>query len=274
MKKKKIIILIVLLITALIVAYLVFAKSVQNETLETNKTPEEVKQEVESIINVLVDQNVTKKELSKKIDKEVSELEIMQGNDSLLMKKPKNMDIEANKLSDYAKVQKEYASRVEQAIKNNLEITYTETEEVFDGRVVQHVDVLAYYYRLYVYDLSEITTRLLKYSGIDVQTLKNNKESEILLYKAKIKSMELMDDYLYNYENYEETKTFTMEYSEKSFSQIDITTLVMGINGALYTKTDLSKPENIEAQKKRVNMYINNAISEGTLDTSNPLKLK
>ena len=261
-------------VVALIAIYIIFNKNSLSKSPETNKSPETVKQEVEDIINYLLDPEVKKEELIRKLGKKISGLEIMQGNDSYLRERPANGVITDNNLLEYQKRQEKYASHLEQAIKDNLEITYTKTEEVFDGRVVQHIEVLGYYYRLYIYDLSEITIRLLKYAGYDFQSLDSNTETEPLLYKSKIKGMEILNDYLQNYQNYEETKEFTVEYAGDSFSEIDITTLVMGINGSLYKKTDMSKKENINAQKKRIDKYREDAIELGTLDENNPLELK
>lgn len=273
--KKKYFWLLLIVIVLVIILFFVFSKK---ENKDDSTKPEDSLAKAEEKVNDMTDKMIqgelTSENLQDFIGDKVMSYKIIIGEDSLLRERTTS---KGGKLDDYEKAQDEYASRVEEYIKNNFEYKIDSTETSVEGNDIVTVTFKTYYYYAYLEDMGSIVWELLTYSGVDeYEDFAGNESNELKekKYKAKVKAMEILDNYLDNYINSYEylTENIITYHGNEESTYNSYESYLRALGGDKYEyKTNF--PE-LSTSDKRVSKYINEAKAKGILDVKNPLKLK
>jgi hypothetical protein len=201
---------------------------------------------------------------------------ILVGDNSSLRDSLNDKFITKYHLEKYKTIQTKYAEVVENTFLNDLNYKIIKSENLNNGGIQQTIEVVGFYYSLYETDLSELKIKIYELAGYSIDEIENNEKNEAAFYKAKVKAMEIMNDYVQDYENYNDKRTFTIEYDKNGNlrDSDEMVTLILNLKGMTYDNMNFSKEENVTAQKERIEKYISAAIADGTLDQNNPLSLK
>lgn len=266
---KKGILLIFLVVVIIGVVFLVTSNKKENVN-PTN--PKEVKKEAEEVIKQVIDPDITSDEFESSTGLTNADINIIVGKDSYLKTALSKNVMEKYKLSQYEKEQNEYADAVESVYLKNLNYTMGDTFTDEGGEITQVIEVVGFYYELYITDLMELQQKLYIDSGYDLTAEEGNVENDVAYYKAKVKAMQLIDPYISEYENYGEKKEFTVTYvNGKPKNDDEMLTLVLNLRGMTYPNMDFSKQENIDAQNARIEKYISNGYKTGIIKKGNLL---
>lgn len=276
MKRKRFVIILALLV--LLISVIIISN---NKDKSKNKEPiinkEEYEQEVIDINNKMVtdlDMNDIKKMTNKKLNSRY----IMVGKESYLREKIVNGN-SFDEIDKYYEAQNKYANNVEKIIKENFEFEITESIETIDGFVDVKFTYKPYYYHWYLNDMGKLQDKLLEMSGYKESDFMSEKPSKKMVqdvFKAKIKALEIMNDYLENYRNDYEFFDDNIMYDSNNtkFSQPYIESYLLLADGSASTKFNFASAEFETEQNQRLNKYLAEASANGTLDKKNPLKLK
>lgn len=271
--KKKIALIFVFIVVALVVSIIYFHND--NKTDEgTLNSLENAEKDVSEFTKGIIETGMTEEEISDKVGQEVGSRNIMLGDDSYLNEKTTSRGINVD---EWEQAQKTYSANVEAKIKEMFSYNCDETLKSDDGSTIVRVTIKSYYYFTYLDDLDELTRLLLIKSGYkeDTDFAGNQSEkSKAEQYKAKIKAMEIMDNYLDNYDNYYEYKTTEIiTYPEQQSTNISYMQYLLDLIGYGYN-IDFGSEKYLNERSQRINKYINESIELGVLDPNNPLKLK
>lgn len=222
---------------------------------------EKTKQTSQDAVDSLMDSSMTPQKLKKKYGVNMGSEAILVGNNSILREKS---DLE-KKLTDYSKAQDYYASRVEKKVQDTFSYRLGDYLVADDGQnVIQKLYFKSYYLELYLMDLNRLQDMLLNRVGFDLYSIEGDltEENLKLMYKAKVKAMEIMDSYLDNYVNSQEEIEYDMIYSVKdkdSLGPLDYYSLVCNVSGIMYnvlTDITVEGSPNYVAQQARLEGYI------------------
>ena len=274
MKKKILIFLFLLIVAGLLVYQFVFNKE-DNKDSGTVKEAEATK-EVKDFTEKTFKEGQTIKDLEKISNGAVFSDDVLIGKDSYLREAP---NVNTEKMAKYLKAQKEYASRVEDYIKNNFDYKIEETVTSIEGIVTVSVVFKSYYYKQYLDELRLIEENLLKMINYKPNATYDGKPSqdanEVYL-KTKVKAMEILDDYLDDYKNDYEYFSSTIKYDPKSESDTKDSQMqyYSNLSGKNYPSLERTTDNYQKKINSRVSKIIETAKQNGTIDINNPLKLK
>lgn len=213
-------------------------------------------------VNDILDSSMTPEKLKDKYNVSVGSEAILVGNNSILREKS---SLE-KKLTDYAKAQEYYASRVEKKMQDTFSYRLGDYLVADEGKnVIQKLYFKSYYLELYLMDMNALQDMLLSRVGFSAY----DKEGDLtdddlrLMYKAKVKAMEIMDNYLDNYINSEEEIEYDMIYSVngKELGKLDYYSLVCNVSGIMYnvlTDITVEGSSNYILQQQRIQGYMAN----------------
>ena len=270
MKNKKILFIIVIAILIVIITFIVLNITKK----ENDKKPiNEEKQLSDNIkntenLNKALMENSKLSTLKKYVGTDISSDFVLVGDNSYLRLSPLESLIKKYDMENYLKAQKKYASKVENKIKNTFEYTIDNSLISVDGATVVPVTFKSYNYALYISDLQSLMNLLQDYlSQADKNKMLSNKEFlDITTYKLKVKSMEILDNYLNNYDNDEYvTREIIYEEGKIEESSSSILSYIYSIQGG--------NLENTENQKDRLTGYIEESINNNILFKEEILKL-
>lgn len=211
-------------------------------------------------VNDILDSSMTPEKLKDKYNVSVGSEAILVGNHSILREKS---SLE-KKLTDYAKAQDYYASRVEKKMQDTFSYRLGDYLVADEGKnVIQKLYFKSYYLELYLMDMNALQDMLLSRVGFSAY----DKEGDLtdddlrLMYKAKVKAMEIMDNYLDNYINSEEEIEYDMIYSVngKELGKLDYYSLVCNVSGIMYnvlTDITVEGSSNYILQQQRIQGYM------------------
>lgn len=243
----------------------------KNKKIEEIQTEEKTKNEINSLVNMLFDEKITKEKLGKAIGVLPSEANIFYGEDSFV----RSLNNNVSAISKYDTALDEYASDLENIIKSNFNLQMGDYIVSEDGAIVQRVNYRTYYYVDFIKDYSTLCNKILSYTDIDLDNIvekgaATKTESEII-YKVNVKALEIMSNYFEDYINKDETLSYELIYrkGEKEITN-EYFSLFMYLSGALYKECELDDSNRDE----RINNMIKNAIDDGSLDINNPYNLK
>lgn len=236
-----------------------------NEVIdEDNDIVSNHKGEVENIINkYFISTDTTSNGINSVMGKDydvITNYYIAVGKDSYMRYIPENID----NLDEYLKQQEIYSNRVESKYLDNI---YYSVAELDDGSLF--FKIKPWYFSQYAFDLSSLINQLLLMAGIDENLIETNyDEYSIYEYKARVKSLMILDNYLDNYNNKDEIIEFVFYYDGDTPRENQYYSLYLNLIGATseYFKNDIGK-------EKRVSEYLNDAIKSGLVDMSDPLGL-
>lgn len=292
MKKKIILICIAVLGIGLLIGgavLSVFAPSSEKKNpknpsgeLKDIQTEEVTKDEITKYIELLYSDDVTVEKVEKFTGSDVGSEMLFIGKDSYLREMPSKKIMNTYKLDEYREKQDIYVSNVEKLMRDNLDYQLGEYIVSEEGDIVQEFRYRTYYYQLYLGDLNEIMNRLMpnvftNYSEMLVRDL--TEEELAKMYQLKVKALEIMNDYINNYVNNNEVVSFDLIYKKDNNKILqDYFSLLMQLNGSFYQNVSFQTPEEeqtmISNRTTRVQEMIQTAISNQTLDMTNPLQLK
>ena len=292
MKKKIILICIAVLGIGLLIGGAVLSFSAPSSEKKNPKNPsgelkdiqtEEVtKDEITKYIELLYSDDVTVEKVEKFTGSDVGSEMLFIGKDSYLREMPSKKIMNTYKLDEYREKQDIYVSSVEKLMRDNLDYQLGEYIVSEEGDIVQEFRYRTYYYQLYLGDLNEIMNRLMpnvftNYSEMLVRDL--TEEELAKMYQLKVKALEIMNDYINNYVNNNEVVSFDLIYKKDNNKILqDYFSLLMQLNGSFYQNVSFQTLEEEQAmisnRTTRVQEMIQTAISNQTLDMTNPLQLK
>jgi len=275
MTKKKLIIITILVI---IVVLIIISKP--ND--EPKQNASENLQELEDVVtdlNASILEGISTETYTELTGKKAAPEFILIGEDSYLHQKIDSKLGKKYDVNDYEQQKNKYANNVEKAIADNLESKIDSVVTSEEGDVVVSITYTPYYYALYIHDLNILTMEIMKLAGYtyneeDFSNVSDKRKADY--YKAEVKAMEIMDSHLteyYNFYEHFETKII-FEDGDKEKAKAYIESYLLTLDGCLSESFDFNKKENEEKRVNFVKEYINIAISNGTLDKNNPLKLK
>lgn len=238
--------------------------------IEDVQTEEKTEEELNKLVDALFNDDTTKDYLSELTGVTVDNYYIFYGKDSYIRTLGSNI----SGLDQYKKRQKEYATTLEEKIKDNFNFEIKDYIISADGAIVQRLEYQTYYYNYFVQDYSYLTSELMKYTDVDLEAVEErnltNEEKE-KIYKIQIKALEIISNYFDNYQNDNEIKEYEIIYRKEATGIVnEYFSLFMNFNGCFYNNAQLNETN----REQRVKSYISEAISSGQLDTSNPYKLK
>lgn len=238
-----------------------YSSKEENDT--NNKEDDNVflthREEVESNIkNIFLSTNTTSKKINSIIgDSIMINNYIVLGEDSYLRSVP---DTEED-LTKYKGKQDIYAEKVETKYLNNTSYTIEEYGENLLFKIKP------WYFALYSSDLQSLTLKLMIMAGVDLNLVETNyNEYSVYEYKARIKSLIILDEYLDDYDNQDEILEFVFYYDGDVPSDNQYYSLYLNLVGVFSDSV-----ENDTNKEERVNTYLNTAISNGLVDEKNPL---
>ena len=250
--------------------------------LKDIQTEEVTKDEITKYIELLYSDDVTVEKVEKFTGSDVGSEMLFIGKDSYLREMPSKKIMNTYKLDEYREKQDIYVSNVEKLMRDNLDYQLGEYIVSEEGDIVQEFRYRTYYYQLYLGDLNEIMNRLMpnvftNYSEMLVRDL--TEEELAKMYQLKVKALEIMNDYINNYVNNNEVVSFDLIYKKDNNKILqDYFSLLMQLNGSFYQNVSFQTPEEeqtmISNRTTRVQEMIQTAISNQTLDMTNPLQLK
>ncbi len=260
MKNKKIYLIpiIVLFIIILVVVLMI--------TLTKKENKKELSQDevvINNIDKVILNKNTNSEAIFRLMETKVSTTYIMMGKGSFLRSTP---TVPEN-LNSYKKLQSEYVDKIEDII---LENSKYEITSIKDGNI--YFNITPWYYDMYVNDVMQLSSRLMKMKGVSNDPNENRNYS-IDEYKSRIKAMQIIDKKLDNYYNTEnEVIEFKMFFVDGKPWVNQYLSLYFNLAGVT-SKTAIMNQEAYEEEKVRIDGYINEAIKSGLLDKNNPYKL-
>lgn len=246
----------VLLIVCIIITML-FAKKEDKEPVPYDETA------VNNLVhNVFFNNKKTVDEINGAVGGGLIKSDVFIGKDGLLGYKPDSNKIK--NLNNYVKRQDVEKEKVEKKYLDNTTYeTYKDGENVI-------FEIKAWNFATYSEDLYALELELIKLDGYDINTFINyySDENEIIEYKARVKAMTIINDYLDFYNSQDMRKmTFIIE-NGKAYPG-DLFSLYMNFNGF----TSNFYKENSNTNNERVNRYIKDAIASNELDPKNPLAI-
>lgn len=262
----------IVIILCLIVLFgFIFFKS-ENDN---NQTKEYTSNEYENKVLNLNDKilsGITKEEIREMTGVNFDSRFILIGSDSYLRQSIKTK----SDISEYEESMNLYAGFVEEAIKNNFESNVEETITSVEGDVVVRILFKTYYYNLYLYDLDLIMSKILNSAGYDNKKPEDEKKYNLDEFKAKVKAMEILNDHLNEYQNNYEYFNTEIIFKNGNLSSRNsyIESYLLVIDGSLSKNIDFGNKDYLKQRENLVETYISSAISSGTYDENNPLKLK
>lgn len=241
----------------------------KNKKIEEIQTEEKTKEELNSLVGMLFDDNITKEKIGNAIGVIPDSANIFYGRDSFV----RSIGNDVKKNSEYEKAVDKYANELEAIIKKNFNFQIKEYIVSADGDIVQKVSYKTYYYVDFIKDYTLLCNELLNYTDIDLEKVVNNgatEEEKEIMYKVNVKALEIMSNYFEDYINENETLEYGLVYrkGEKEITN-EYFSLFMYFSGVLYEDSS----NNDDNRDLRIKKIINEAINEGTLNVNNPYKL-
>lgn len=270
MKKKILVIIVVIGIILLVggIILTVFTPSKSTSSPKKNQTTEEILQEkvnnsANQAFSDLFDSSMDANTLKKRYGFDADFTSVSYGENSFLRYRS---TVEAN-LKKYAKAQDYYANQVEKRMKDNFSYQLSEFLMADEGaNIVQKVTFQSYYLELYQLDWSLLQTELLNRIGFNKNLADDLSNEDVqTIYKAKVKAMEIMNDYLDNYENKDEKMEYDLIYSVDGddIGTLDYFSLLCNVNGIMYKvmdDIDVVGSPNYQLQQQRIQKYMSAVI--------------
>lgn len=241
----------------------------KNKKIEEIQTEEKTKKELNSLVEILFDDNVTREDISHAIGVIPESVNIFYGKDSFI----RSIGSDVKRDVQYEEAVDKYANELESLIKSNFNFEINDYIISADGDIVQEVKYRTYYYVDFIKDYTSLCNELLKYTDIDLEKIVNvgaTDEEKVIMYKVNVKALEIMSHHFEDYINENETLEYALVYrkGEKEITN-EYFSLFMYFSGVLYKNS----PNNDNNRDMRIKNIITEAINEGTLVVNNPYKL-
>lgn len=262
-KKTKIIISVIVFLILIALAVTIIILTKNNKEPEKSYTKKEI---IENISNGFAN-GISKDELESLMNQEVQDKTMMTGEDAYLLQAPSEKLIDKYNLDNYVKNNKTYFSNLENKIKENYFWKFD--GEVKENQTSYFISVKTYNYGVYLTDLEEMVGLL-----TNNYPFENSEEQEINDYKAKIIAMKLLDSHLDDYISSSDSKTIAIFFQQINSTETKNSLIQYLIDLSGYSNGLDERINNMEINRtERMQSYINEAISNGTLDQNDILKI-
>ena len=280
MEKKKVIIVVgVIVLIVFIVGVTIFIKN--NSKTKNGKldiTQEEMEEKLNTINENMTSRNPDLDKVSEEVGYEVEGTWSFLGPDSLYeFKLPDNVK-DGKNYDDYEKLQDQFLKKIDKLVNDNFEYEIIK-HETMETSVIDTVRMRSFYAILYSMDQNSLMNEILKMGGYDPEKMMTNNEWQIAYYKAKIKSMQILDKHIDFYSNKDEYVTFQVIYDMTDDGLVcyncnDYFELLKSYSSS---NVDMNSEESMNAfyaeQDIRIQKYLNEAIESGMLDKDHPFDL-
>ncbi len=266
-KKKKILIALVIVGFISIMTMIAF-KTKNHESSEnipkkhykyTTEKKEKIKNDVLSNISSITSEDATIDNLKKVTsEKEAINVFLTVGEESYLRNKPSDEIIKNYDLSSLIEQQKYYVGRVEKKYLDNLKYEVV-SEEVGDGKLCENIEIVTYYYSLYLNDYINITSSLTDFIVDDDNDTKKEKEEKIVKnYKIQVAALRVLDNYLDDYDNFsKEKEEVKICYEDGKLKDKDqMLTLLIALQGELYSNMNMGDEVVARKSDERLQKYL------------------
>ena len=234
-----------------------------------NKKYKSNREVVENVIkDVFLTENTSQKKIENYFGNQTVKVFVAMGEDSYLRYIPPTFTEKNADYMKYETTQKKYAEKVEEKILNNTSYVISEYEENDNLQF----RITPWYFAQYSSDLSYLKNKLLELSNIDPELVNTNYDKySFYEYKARVKAMEIMDRYLVNYDNKDESLDFTFYYENGEPAVNQYLSLYFNLIG-ITSKYNVNSDEKIKEQVTRVDKYLDEAIDKKIVDKDNALE--
>lgn len=280
MKNKKIIVVIIgliILLIILIVPFIIFSNKKENVNNQSI-TQEQMEEKIDIINDNMNSRNPDLDKVSEEVGYEVDGTWTFLGSDSLYeFKLPENVKGNQN-FKEYENAQEKYLTNMDKLINENFDYEIIK-HEVTEYSVIDTIRVKSFYGILYSLDQNTLMSEILKMAGYNPDEMINNNEWQIAYYKAKIKSMQILNENINFYGNKDEYLTFELIYdiTDDGLVCYNCNNYFELLKASGSSKVDMSSEESMNAfyeeQNKRIQNYLNEAIESGMLDKNHPLDM-
>ena len=175
----------------------------------------DVKKYIEKL-NAFVLKGKTNDEYNRVLKYKIDEELIMLGKDAYQNQQPSKEIVKKYKLEKYANEHKKLIKNLEEKIKNNFEVNIKKIQS--DDMFKTNITIKTFYYLSYISDLMSLEGDILSKVGIRFDKELSEKE-QADKYKAKVKSMQIMDKYLDRYTNKDETISISLYFIDEQSSK-------------------------------------------------------
>lgn len=221
----------------------------------TKVEKDRIKTEISGNMDSLVSDDLTLDEVKDILgDDSALNIYITLGEGSYIRQKLTDKVIKKYNLEDLVKQQDYYISKVEELYKNNLQ--YKIVSEYVDGNdLCENIEIITWYYSLYVNDYIDIMTRL---SNINVDDDASKTKESVEYYKNQIRALKVLDKHLdyYNNKDKEKEELQVCYRNGKLVDNNQMLTLTLALQGELYSNMDFSNNENVILRTERINGYL------------------
>lgn len=280
MKNKKIIVVIIgliILLIILIVPFIIFSNKKENVNNQSI-TQEQMEEKIDIINDNMNSRNPDLDKVSEEVGYEVDGTWTFLGSDSLYeFKLPENVKGNQN-FKEYENAQEKYLTNMDKLINENFDYEIIK-HEVTEYSVIDTIRVKSFYGILYSLDQNTLMSEILKMAGYNPDEMINNNEWQIAYYKAKIKSMQILNENINFYGNKDEYLTFELIYdiTDDGLVCYNCNNYFELLKASGSSKVDMSSEESMnefyEEQNKRIQNYLNKALESGMLDKNHPLDM-
>ena len=270
MKKKNMLIVLFLIIVVIGVTLFLFWHKSNKGNIDVPKSPIE---KIEEINNQILS-GMTNEQYKKLTGKIPIPISVLIGQDSYLRERINKNLRKSEKIEEYEKRADEYASNVENVIKDNFTFEIIDSVVSAEGDTVVKIQFKPYYYAFYIKSLDELTPRLMELAGYDNAATGTRASNKRVLdyYKAKVKAIEILnanlDDYVNSYEYFETQIIFKNGNIDSGRAYIE--SYLLTVDGSMSKSNDFKDDKKTNELVKK---YIKESIETGVLNTQDPLKL-
>ena len=266
---KKILLFIILIIIVLII---ILSFVFINKKKETPKVSKE--KYIDNIVNdVFFEKNVTIDELNDATDTKLIKNDIFIGKDSELRYRPSEKLIKKYKLKDYIPIQDKLAGEVEKRALNNIEYKVIDKNE--DDNYIEY-EIKPWYAYKYLRNVEYLKEMIMEDAGFvsDVNTV-FTEEYEINNFKSRVIALRVLSNHLSDYDNINNEKLrFSFYFNGNKAKEFEFYSLYYNLQGATSKESpDRMSFEQIDQEKARMKKYLEEAITNGLYDKSNPYKV-
>lgn len=272
MKKAKILKIIsslVLIIVAGLIIGISFKKS-NDRGKEIEKSNSVTPSNAKKVIDTsFISQKTDIKTIKRLTGESLTPMYIYVGKDSFVSTKPSKEIIRRYNLENYEKLQSKYAAIVE---KRFLEGTSYSFDKIDETTMVYSFK--PWYFGAYSTDLQYLIQRLIVETGEITKDdfMQATEKYTVYEYKARVKAMYILNDYLSTYENQDEELKFTLLLKDGKITKEDLYSIYMNFSGNRSEKVKGFFDE--EATEERAESYYTKATKDKNINTKDVLSIK
>lgn len=258
MKKHKIIILLIAIFLVIVCLGLAIYFYINPAEIKLN-SKKNVENYIEKI-NSFILKGKTNDEYNRIFKYKIDEDLIILGEKAYQNKKPSKDIIKKYNLEEYVKEHDKLSKNLEEKIKENFEVKIQKIEKLADVFKAT-INYKTFYYSSYIEDLKALESNILFIVGIKYTNTNLSEKEEANRYKAKVKAMKIMDEYLDEYINKNETIILTLFLRQNNSSKYvnEIKWYLNNIVGYNYEKAP-------KYDANRINEYASKIGSKNVLD--------